>query len=127
MRRRATIPVARTVPCQHLGVLIKIDEQRRRGDSVQPASCCRFSEEKYGSFTNVAAVVLQCETGEVHCQYSNTQIQILVALQVVVMTGLSVVSGPQLIGGEVTPDAFIDFSVFTITLLVSKAVVVFRC
>ena len=35
VRRHATIPVARTVPCQHLGVLIRIDEQRRRGDSVQ--------------------------------------------------------------------------------------------
>ena len=36
------------------------------------------------------------------------------------MAGLSVVSGPQLIGGEVTPEAFTDFSVFTITLLVAS-------
>ena len=32
---------------------------------------------------------LERETGEVYCQYSNTQIQILVGLQVVVMVGKS--------------------------------------
>ena len=36
------------------------------------------------------------------------------------MAGLSVVSGPQLIDGEVTPEAFTDFCVFTITLLLAS-------
>ena len=45
---------------------------------------------------------------------------LLLILQLVVMAGLSVVSGPQLIGGEVTPEAFTDICVFTITLLVAS-------
>ena len=85
MRRRATIPVTRTVPRQHLGVLIRIDEQRRRGDSVQQQVCCRFSHENLQQFHERNCHILQRETGEVHCQYFNTQIQILVGLQTVVV------------------------------------------
>ena len=52
---------------------------------------------------------------------------LLLILQVIVMAGLSVVSGPQLIDGKITPEAFTDFCVFTIMLLVASRVVVFRC
>ena len=44
----------------------------------------------------------------------------LLILQVVVMAGLSIVSGPQIIDGEITPETFTDFCVFTITLLVAS-------
>ena len=81
MRRRATIPVARTVPCQHLGVLSRIDEQRRRGDSVQQ-QVAAVSLSRSMAIHERGCHIPQRETEEVHCQYSNTQIQILVGLQV---------------------------------------------
>ena len=52
---------------------------------------------------------------------------LLLILQVVVMAGLSVVSGPQLINGEVTPETFTDFCVHHHVARGIKAVVVFRC
>ena len=107
MRRRATIPMARTLPHQHLGVLIRIDEQRRRGDSVQH---------------QVAAVSLRKSTAvsRTWLPYSTTRD----------WRGLPPVvqhpnSNPRWAPGgrhgwEVTPEAFTHFCVFTITLLVAS-------
>ena len=46
--------------------------------------------------------------------------ELLLNLQVVVIAGLSIVSGPQLLDDQVTQEAFTDFCVFTITLLVAS-------
>ena len=82
MRRRAIIPVAKTVPWQQLGVLIRIDEQRCRGDSIQQ-QVAAVSLRKVRQFHECGCHILQREA-------------------------------------VVTSEAFVDFCVFTITLLMAS-------
>ena len=51
--------------------------------------------------------------------------ELLLNLQVVVITGLSIVSSPQLLDDQITPESFTDFCVFTITLLVASRQLLF--
>ena len=51
--------------------------------------------------------------------------ELLLNLQVVVITGLSIVSSPQLSDDQITPESFTDFCVFTITLLVASRQLLF--
>ena len=50
---------------------------------------------------------------------------LLLNLQVVVITGLSIVSSPQLLDDQITPQSFTDFCVFTIKLLVESRQLLF--